>query len=375
MCRRLPDIGPVLSGEDSSLVRSLCELPPSPWRFGLGRTSQHTPDPSLCGTAGTLGQTSHWKYEAVQFDFSLSQRIIWTVLNVRSSGKFKVCVKFFFLKMLTLQVFRERCSGLWPCVWCQWSRWYTSYALPSFSLQTQKNTQRWQISLLTDGRTHEISSNILQITYLQSPCSPTQTPGLVHWSLLSCRLSHGSGTAPEAPGLTGHGKMCFYSDLLLQSSPGPLYSSLPRRNPTQLCHHHSLDRSRTEPGIEWSSGKQQVGMQVDQVDLKFKSRMPIFVINKSKSLQQEAQRIPVLHRLRPKWVSPMTLRETVCWAEPFLFCTITVYEPVSAGQVWKTSTSLCVSLLLKDILGPPSTTCRESKVEVHIKTFTSTEKV
>lgn len=31
-------------------------------------------------------------------------------------------------------------------------------------------------------------------------------------------------------------------------------------------------------------------------------------------------------------VPPMTLRDTVWWAEPSLFRTMMVYEPVSAGQ-------------------------------------------
>lgn len=52
----------------------------------------------------------------------------------------------------------------------------------------------------------------------------------------------------------------------------------------------------------------------------------------------------------------MTLSGMVCWAEPCTVRTTTVYEPVSSGQAREISTTLCVSLLWTEILGPAATT-------------------
>lgn len=134
-CQKQPDIGPVLGGEDSSLVRSLCELPPSLWRFGLGRTSPHTPGPSLCGTTGTPGQTSHWKYEVLQLHFTWKFTWEWSEMHwVIHLVKFKDCFKC-IKSMLTLPASHAHCSSRSPCVWCQWSLWCTTQAL-SFPLHT-----------------------------------------------------------------------------------------------------------------------------------------------------------------------------------------------------------------------------------------------
>lgn len=120
------------------------------------------------------------------------------------------------------------------------------------------------------------SSNVQQIQHsnislnLLQPSWHIQTPGLVHWLLQRCRLGHGSGTAPEAPGLSAPGKMCSYSGLLLQSSSLTCQGGLawpPLCNPTQLNLRRSWDLSRTGPGTEWTAGTQQVGMQAGQAGL------------------------------------------------------------------------------------------------------------
>lgn len=78
------DTGPVSGGEDSSSVQSLFLLPPFPWRFVLGRTCPHTLDSSLYESTGKPGQTSHWKYEALQLHFNIK----WSKLHwvCHSSG-------------------------------------------------------------------------------------------------------------------------------------------------------------------------------------------------------------------------------------------------------------------------------------------------
>ena len=89
-----------------------------------------------------------------------------------------------------------------------------------------------------------------------------------------------------------------------------------------------------------------------------RKKYALFISEWTAPLMDNKYHCPLMQLCGPKPISPMTLRETVCWAEPCLFRTTTEYEPASAGQAWEISTLLNVSLLLTDILGPPATTWR-----------------
>lgn len=107
-------------------------------------------------------------------------------------------------------------------------------------------------------------------THWQLPSWHNQTPDSVHWFLQSYKPWFGSGNVPEAPVLTGRGRMCSYNDLIQSSSqicPSSPYRP-PRCTPKLSCRRRSWGQTRTEPGTEWIAGKQQAGMLADWVGLR-----------------------------------------------------------------------------------------------------------
>jgi len=288
--------------------------------------------------------------------------------------------------MLTLPASRAHCSGPWPCARCQWSRWRTTRTLPAFLFLTQ-NIHRWTTTSVLFSNIFQIKNTSLTFSHhldtlgllarLADPCRvvgsdaeavPAQrrqaradVVGRVFTT--TCGFSPALGIVPA-----------LLSDLHFVAQHG-CASVVAGARPGE---DHGLSGQLGNNGLGcWWGGLVWGEIQEQNIQ---SHRLVLFgafswihiwdcVEETTNTSVASSQVTGGLHHSEiMKRVVPMTPRETVCWAEPLTFRTTTVYEPVSSGQAWKISTSLCVSLLRTDILGPPTTTWRGSMVEVHTET-------